>query len=272
MGFILRIIVASVVVILSSTSVNAEQKIKVIPVSEVEWEALNPARGKSGPRAGTLWGNLKSTEATGFLARFSDGFSSPPHIHDETYRAVVISGLIHNDDPDAASMWMPPSSFWTQPKGEVHITAAKKGTSGIALVEIDQGPYVVRPPEDAFDAGEKPLNLAQSNIVWLNFPHTDVSDNGPKIAYLWGDVEEGQLNSTFIKLPPDYSGEIHSQGSVFHAVIISGLLNYATKAPSVLAPGSYFGAEGKAVHKITTDKEKETILYIRTNSQYNVIN
>ena len=54
-----------------------------------------------------------------------DGFSSPPHIHNVTYRAMVIKGLVHNDDPEAENMWMPPGSFWTQPAGEAHITSAK---------------------------------------------------------------------------------------------------------------------------------------------------
>ena len=98
---------------------------EVIMVSEVKWEQLNPARGDKSPQAGTLWGDRKGTVPTGFLAKFVDGFSSPPHIHNATYRAVVISGRIHNDDPNAADMWMSTGSFWTQPKGEVHITAAK---------------------------------------------------------------------------------------------------------------------------------------------------
>jgi hypothetical protein len=67
-------------------------------------------------------------------------------------------GSVHNDDPEAASMWMGNGSFWTQPKGEVHVTAAK-GANNIALVEIDQGPYLVRPPDQAFDSGERPVNL-----------------------------------------------------------------------------------------------------------------
>ena len=115
----------------------------LVLASEVTWEQLNPARGDKSPKAGTLWGDRNGTGPTGFLVQFADGFSSPPHIHPITYRAVVISGNIHNDDPDAAEMWMPAGSFWTQPKGEVHITAAK-GSNNIALVEIDEAPYLVR--------------------------------------------------------------------------------------------------------------------------------
>ncbi|WP_081485539.1 DUF4437 domain-containing protein [Bernardetia litoralis] len=140
---------------------------KVVLSSEIVFEKLNPARGDQSPQAGTIWGDRNGTEATGFLAKFADGFSSPPHIHNITYRAVVIKGLIHNDDPNAEKMWMPMGSFWTQPTGEAHITAAK-GKENIALVEIDNGPYLVKPTDEAVDNGERPINIDASNIIWLN--------------------------------------------------------------------------------------------------------
>ena len=98
---------------------------KVKHSSEIEWEQLNPARGDQSPQAGTIWGDRKGEVATGFLAKFVDGFSSPPHIHNVSYRALVLEGLVHNDDPGASEMWMPTGSFWTQPAGEPHITSAK---------------------------------------------------------------------------------------------------------------------------------------------------
>ena len=122
----------------STTPLSIAPSVEIVLASDVEWVQLNPARGSASPQAATLWGDLKGGVATGFLAKFIDGFSSPPHIHNATYRAVVIDGYIHNDDPDAADMWMPTGSFWTQPKGEVHITAAK-GANNVALVEIDRG-------------------------------------------------------------------------------------------------------------------------------------
>ena len=94
---------------------------EVVLTSEVKWEQLNPARGDKSPQAGTLWGDRKGPVPTGFLAKFVDGFSSPPHIHNATYRAVVISGSIHNDDPEAVDMWMPaaaPSGTCRQSRGQ----------------------------------------------------------------------------------------------------------------------------------------------------------
>jgi len=240
---------------------------EIVSVSDVEWKQLNPARGDKSPLAGTLWGDRKGNEATGFLAKFVDGFSSPPHIHNATYRAVVISGGIHNDDPDATHMWMPTGSFWTQPKGEIHITAAS-GETNIALVEIDKGPYLVLPTAEAFDSGERPINVDASNIVWIDSPGMSAS-NGPKIAYLWGKLIEGQSNGSFIKLPAGFNGKLHSQGSYFRAVIIEGQVEYLGTKNKTLDPGSYFGSKGKTVHPVLS-KNAESIIYVRTDGKYKI--
>ncbi len=240
-------------------------------MSEVKWEQLNPARGNKSPQAGTLWGDRKGTVPTGFLAKFVDGFSSPPHIHNATYRAVVISGRIHNDDPDAAHMWMPPGSFWTQPKGEVHITAAK-GENNVALVEIDKGPYLVLPPKEAFDSGERPINMDASNIVWVDPPGSPASANGPKIAYLWGKLQDDQSYGTFAKFPAGYKGKVHSHGSTFRAVVIKGELQYLGDNVMTLEPGSYFSSKGGSVHHVSSNAGKESVVYINTDGRYELTN
>ena len=250
-----------------SEATAAATDIELRPVSEVQWEPLNPARGESSPQAATLWGDRKGAVPTGFLAKFVDGFSSPPHIHNATYRAVVIRGLIHNDDPDAAAMWMPTGSFWTQPKGEVHITSAK-GRTNVALVEIDEGPYLVLPPEQAFDSGERPVNVDASNVVWVTPPGMAAAASGPKLAYLWGHLEDGLSNGSFVQLPAGFAAEIRSHGTTFRAVVIQGTLRYRGESTKTLAPGSYFGANGKALHPVSAEAEQDCILYIRTNGKY----
>ena len=251
----------------SGTQVSVAQDIKIILASEVNWEPLNPARGDKSPKAGTLWGDRKSAVPTGFLAKFKDGFSSPPHIHNTSYRAVVISGLIHNDDPAAAHMWMPVGSFWTQPKGEVHITAAK-GSSNIALVEIDKGPYLVNSTEEAFDSGERPINVHASNLVWLDLPVVSESHVHPTIAYLWGRQVGNQSNGTFVKLPAGFKGKIHSQGTNFHVVLITGQLQHQKASNKILNSGSYFSSKGDTVHRVTSNIE--TVIYVRTNGKFSI--
>jgi len=243
---------------------------KVLLSSEIKWEKLNPARGDQSPQAGTIWGDRKGEVATGFLAKFVDGFSSPPHIHNATYRAVVIKGSIHNDDPAAENMWMKSGSFWTQPKGESHITSAK-GEENIALVEIDKGPYLVKPIEEAFDSGERPINIDASNLVWLNSKKTNLIDSNSEaeISFLWDDSSSKGL---FVKFPKTFNGTIKTDGTVLHSVVIKGELNYTlpqSQETKVLDAGSSFSSTSKAIHTISANNG-EVILYIRTNGSIKI--
>ncbi|MDE2999878.1 MAG: DUF4437 domain-containing protein [Gemmatimonadota bacterium] len=272
----------SVCVTLQAAADNTATKsaTRVVLSSEVKWEPLNPARGDKSPKAATLWGDRKGSVPTGFLVQFLDGFSSPPHIHNVSYRGVVISGLIHNDDPDAADMWMPTGSFWTQPKGELHITAAK-GNSNLAYIEIEEGPYLVLPKEKAFDSRERPVNVDASNIVWLDASiitrydqsETSASASEPRVAFLWGNPQGDQLNGTLIKLPPEFTGRINSSGSTFHGVVIKGRPQYQVSETEAktLEPGSYFSSEGESIHQISSKTGRESIIYVRTNGKYDVI-
>jgi mannose-6-phosphate isomerase-like protein (cupin superfamily) len=244
---------------------------KVILSSEIVWEKLNPARGDQSPQAGTIWGDRNGTEATGFLAKFVDGFSSPPHIHNVNYRAVVIKGTIHNDDPNAEPMWMKPGSFWTQPKGESHITSAQ-GDVNIALVEIDNGPYLVKPINEAFDSGERPVNVDVSNIVWLNNSQSNwISKNSnAEISFLW---ESGDNRGLFIKLPVGYQGVIEANGTTLHAVVISGNLDYEMPQSNdikILDTGSYFGSTSRAFHTVNNNSDLPAVLYLRTNDEVKI--
>lgn len=238
------------------------------------WEKLNPARGDQSPQAGTIWGDRKGTVATGFLAKFVDGFSSPPHIHNVTYRAVVLKGLVHNDDPKAENMWMPPGSFWTQPVGEAHITSAK-GEENIAYVEIDSGPYLVKPVDEAFDNGERPINIDASNIVWLDHTKTTWIDakSTAELSFLWESQEEKGLQGLFVKLPAQFEGKILSTGDIFHAVVILGELSYQmpqNPETKILDSGSYINSAGKAVHTISNQTDGESILYVRSNGSLKI--
>jgi len=247
--------------------------IDVVLMSEVKFEQLNPARGDKSPKAGTLWGDRKGSAPTGFLVKFVDGFSSPPHIHNVSYRGVVISGFIHNDDPDAADMWMPTGSFWTQPKGEVHITAAK-GSTNVAYIEIEKGPYLVLPIEEAFDSGERPVNVDASNIVWVDQPGIPASAGGPKVAFLWGNPQDDQLNGTLVKLPAGFTGKIDSHGSTFRAVVIKGQPQHQVPGETdvkTLEPGSYFSSMGESMHQVSSEAGEESIMYVRTDGKYDVI-
>ncbi len=263
----LKTMITTFIIAAFSLSAYADEY-KVISASDIQWGLLNPARGDSSPKAANLWGDRKKNVATGMLVKFEKGFSSPPHIHNISYRGVVIEGLIHNDDPSAEKMWLTPGSFWTQPAGENHITAAN-GESNLIYLEIDAGPYFVQPAVNAFDNGERPINVETSNLVWLTTNDvTWVNDNHVQIAYLWG--ETGGKNGTFVRIPENFDGYIEGESDL-KAVVIKGKADYMwNKQGSLksLLPGSFFSSMHNGKHFLNT--QNEVVLYVRSNGKYSV--
>ena len=244
---------------------------ELVKRSDVEFIPLNPARGELGPKAGRLWGDIRADVPSGILVTFADGFQSPPHIHNITYRAVVISGAVHNDDPAAEKMWMESGSFWTQPLGENHITAAN-GENSMIFLEILSGPYLVKPADEAFDGGERPINVGARNIMWLGAEDAEwVDDEGPEMAYLWGSVEDNEKNGSFVKLPSGYSGELSTSAPLMRVVTIQGKAKIQLSGESnthALDPGSYVGSKGAAAHQLSCDSDEECVLYLHTEGKY----
>ncbi|WP_372621386.1 DUF4437 domain-containing protein [Alteromonas stellipolaris] len=249
----------------------AQTASKVVAADDIEWGYLNPLRGNKSPGAADLWGDRTKNTATGMLVRFNKGFESPPHIHNITYRGIVIEGAMHNDDPSAEKMWMPAVSFWTQPAGENHTTAAN-GSTNLIYLEIDSGPYLVQPSSKHFDNGERPLNLHKNNLVWLNDGELhDINATGVSSTYLWGNTAD--MNGSMVKLPAGFKGTIGTQASEFRAVVIAGEVDYQSvevTSPVSLNAGSYVESTGIFNHQLVNKSQQETIIYIRTNSAYRV--
>ncbi len=244
---------------------------ELVERSEVKFIPLNPLRGDRSPRSGKLWGNIREGDASGMLVKFADGFQSPPHIHNITYRAVVIDGHIHNDDPTAAKMWMGPGSFWTQPKGENHITAAK-GKDATIFLEILSGPYLVKPADEAFDAGERPVNIDARNIVWLNSTDSNwIKADGPRLAHLWGKTTGQQKNGSLLKIPSKYNGSLSTTAPLIRVVTIKGTVDVRMSGNSSsrrLNPGSYFGSRGAAKHQLSCVSDDACVLYVHVDGKY----
>ncbi len=244
---------------------------ELVKRSDVKFIPLNPARGDLSPKSGKLWGNIRKAEPSGMLVTFADGFQSPPHIHNITYRAVVIDGAVHNGDPAAEKMWMGPGSFWTQPLGESHITAAK-GKNTTIFLEILSGPYLVKPAKEAFDAGERAINVEARNIIWLDAADTTwIRGVGPELAYLWGKITGQEKNGTFVKLPAGYSGTLSTTAPLLRVVTIRGVTQVQLSGGSdkhKLDPGSFFGSMGEASHQLSCVSDEACILYLHTEGKY----
>ena len=169
----------------------------------------------------------------------------PPTSSNVSYRGVVLAGQVHNDDPDAENQWMPAGSFWTQPKGGVHITSAQ-GQYNLAYIEIEDGPYLVQPTEEAFHSGEVPINVDPTNLVWL--PAGDIQwmtpdhlPAGCEVAFLWGEPQTNGRHGTFLRLPAGFSGHLLAQDDC-RAVVVQGALqrpSHTSKPTRVHGTGKF---------------------------------
>lgn len=146
------------------------------------------------------------------------------------------------------------------------------GDRNLAYIEIDNGPYLVQPSSEAFDNGERPVNVDESNLVWLDasdinwLPQAGVSGEGPapRVAYLWGETDPGQDNGRLIEMPAGFSGALESEGDYLHAVVVKGSPR-VDGDDEALAPGSYVGTESDERISLSADGESPAVLYVRTN-------
>ncbi len=255
-----------------TSALPKKESASVVSFDDVKWGHLNPKRGDKSPGAAELWGDRTKNTPTGMLVKFNKGFSSPPHIHNVSYRGVVIEGLIHNDDPSAEKMWLNKGSFWTQPRGQNHITAANAETNLIYL-EIDSGPYLVEPSKKRFDDGERPINLHSSNLVWLGHEQLNfIESDKIKVAHLWksSNTTPG-LTGYLIKISAGFNGVISTNATEFRAVIIKNGVTYVVSEPKKLKqlqPGSYFSSSG--IHRHNISVLEESMLYIRANGAFKI--
>ena len=119
------------------------------------------------------------------------------------------------------------------------------------------------------------LNIDVSNVVWLASDRTNWIDSESKaqISFLLERKDKEGLRSLFIKLPKEYVGDIETDGSVLHSVVIAGQLKYTMPQKSeikVLDAGSYFGATDKAIHAVSCGEDADVIVYVRTNGEISV--
>ncbi|PTL92710.1 hypothetical protein C6W88_03160 [Halomonas litopenaei] len=272
------LLATSVAIATLSIAGPATAATEVVLRSEVTPQPLNPARGDASPQASVLWGDITKDVPSGAIIEFKEGFASPPHIHNITYRAVVIEGAVHNDDPDAATMWMGPGSFWTQPAGEDHITSTIAEEGATIFLEILKGPYLVQPSDQAFDNGEKPVNLEAGNMVWLDADAINwlevpgqSQENGAEVAFLWGSTAPGEANGSLLKIPAGASGTISGDGDTLRAVVIQGdaeLSGADIQGSSPLPSGSYFSANDDSAPLLTCTSDAECLFYVRTDGSF----
>ncbi len=139
-------------------------------------------------------------------------------------------------------------------------------------LEIDSGPYLVKPSTEKFDNGERPVNIHRDNMVWLSeYESALVSGEDIKLAHLW----QNKANSTqgmLVKLSKGAKGFLFGQSDEFKAVVIQGIASYQSNETShvvKLNAGSFFSSKGEFEHLLST--ESETIIYVRTDAKLKAV-
>ncbi len=151
-------------------------------------------------------------------------------------------------------MWMPATSYWTQPAGEAHITSAK-GKINIALVEIDRAPYLVKPVKQKFDNGERPYNIHASNILWRE---EDTIASAP----LWKN-SNGEISGRLIR----FSNRIKIDETSAKIVVISGSLKSASHANMPLTPGSFIEIKKTGI-ELFCREQQDCIFYFKSKEPF----
>jgi len=67
--------------------------------------------------------------------------------------------------------------------------------------------------------------------------------------------------------------KIHSHGSNFRAVVFKGQPQHQMSETDIktLEPGSYFSSKRESVHQVSSTAGVESVIYIRTDGKYDVI-
>ena len=129
------------------------------------------------------------------------------------------------------------------------------------------GLYDVLPVENASNNEAKATSIHASNVVWVEPDGMPTLANGPKVAVLWGNLNDDQPSGTLVKLPAGFIGMMRGHGSTFHAVAVEGRPEYQEPGKNDvtdLEPGSYFSSKGESMHQVSCEEEGDCILYVRS--------
>lgn len=151
----------------------------------------------------------------------------------------------------------------------------------MAYIEIQEGPYLVLPAEQAFDRGERPINVDASNVVWLDASSTTWIDGrgrpsgaeGARLAFLWGDPGDDAPSGSLVELPAGFSGVLRCHGASVRAVVIQGRPTHrrpGEREARHLEPGSYFGSTGESAHLVSCGPGEGCIIYVRAEGRFDI--
>jgi len=114
----------------------AEDRLVVMPASDVKWADLDPT-GAPGVKIADLWGN-HATGRYGAFFKLPSGFAAPLHTHTHDMKVVIVSGTYIQSPERKPEFRLGPGSYLMQPGGNYrHTTSCDKASECVFLAQSD---------------------------------------------------------------------------------------------------------------------------------------
>ena len=137
-------------------------------------------------------------------------------------------------------------------------------SAGLAVPVGLFGPSVAE-AEDT--SGKAAVMSSAEELKWT------MRENGPPIAYVWGDATSGP-HAEFVKFPPQFSSPVHMHTEDYHGVVVSGTMmnpmGDATTGPE-LTPGPYYFVPGGQKHVTKCISETPCVFYLHQDAAFDLI-
>jgi len=128
----------------------AEDRLVVMPASDVKWADLDPT-GAPGVKVADLWGN-HAKGAFGAFLKLPAGFAVPLHTHTYDIKVVIISGTYIQGPERKPEFRLGSGSYFMQPGGNYRHTTSCDKASDCVLFAESKGPFDLK----LVDAGKAP--------------------------------------------------------------------------------------------------------------------
>lgn len=227
-------------------TVGADPKAVFTTADRIKYDVIMPGVAEFGTVSGD-----RMKGAHGTFIKVVKGTGTPAHTHSNSYRGVVLKGLVENPFAGnaATQVKMGPGSYYSVPAGSEHITRCADDSPTDCLSYIYQ--------EAAFDfnpdvTGVNPELGKSAGIVLAKDVKYDVIMPGvAEFGTVYGDRTKG-AHGTFVTIVKGKGTPAHKHSDAYHAVVLAGVVEnpipYNQSKPTRLGPGSYYHVPAGSEH------------------------
>ncbi|WP_409432587.1 DUF4437 domain-containing protein [Litorimonas sp. RW-G-Af-16] len=105
----------------------------------------------------------------------------------------------------------------------------------------------------------------------MNWIKAGNSTRGPEATLLWGDLSDGELSGSMIKLPEGYATDLSTKGGDLKAVVIQGDVLHSVESlteQNEISAGGYFASAEGVSHSLKCEAKSECMIYVRTEGRF----